>query len=357
MLVKKLYSALTRTELVALSFCLYFILQVLIQFNHLNFQDVKWSAFPRIDILFIFISVLILKITRTRPWWRLGCFSFLLLTYFGFTGFSPEFFIPLYKVVPKAFEVFLVNFRFLFFALFLITLVSAYKVHKGRAVEVLKDFRPFIPFFLIVFLYPVIPLIISSGNPDKDQLLIQIDTFLFFGHNPLIMLESIVTPWLTEFLTFTYSFYGPFFGLLIGLYFLEDKKEALEELLFMATLALVIGFIFYTIVPAIGPMYTQTFSAPLDLKYMLEIKIQLMDKPRIARDCFPSLHTAISLITLFSAYRHSSKIFKILCPLIITIPFACIYLRYHYVVDVIAGIFLFVMIATFAIRNKKGPLT
>jgi membrane-associated phospholipid phosphatase len=355
--LKKIYSRFNRTELVALAFIIYFLVQIIFQYNSLNFAATRWSAFPRMDIFFILVAVFVLKLTRNQTVFRILCFVFLLLAYFGFTGFSKDFFLPLYKIIPAFIENILISLRFLFLFSFIITIYFAQKKKQENYSLLLKDLRLFIPFFIIVFLYPLIPLIIKAGIIDKDSTLMKWDSFIFFGTNPLLWLEKIVSIPLTEFLSFTYSFYGPFFGLLIGLYFLEEKREALEELLFMSTAALAIGYIFYTLVPAVGPLYTQAFNVNLDLNLMKEIKFNLMDKPRIDRDCFPSLHTTISLLTLFSAYKNKRNIFWVLLPLIITIPFACVYLRYHYVVDVLAGIILFIALAIFTNKNKKGPLT
>ena len=58
------------------------------------------------------------------------------------------------------------------------------------------------------------------------------------------------------------------------------------------------------------------------------------------RDCFPSLYTAISVIVTIYAYRYRRWLFWIMFPFCTGIVMATIYLRYHYVIDVIAGLML-----------------
>jgi len=65
-------------------------------------------------------------------------------------------------------------------------------------------------------------------------------------------------------------------------------------------------------------------------------------------DCFPSLHTAQPLAILIIAYKYERKLFYILLlPIMMTI-FSTMYLRYHYGIDVIAGIILAVFVVKIA---------
>jgi membrane-associated phospholipid phosphatase len=62
-----------------------------------------------------------------------------------------------------------------------------------------------------------------------------------------------------------------------------------------------------------------------------------MDETRITWDCFPSMHTTATLVMGAGLYRHARKAFFVLLPIIASIPFACVYLRYHYVIDVLVA--------------------
>jgi len=62
----------------------------------------------------------------------------------------------------------------------------------------------------------------------------------------------------------------------------------------------------------------------------------------IKRDAFPSGHTAVTLVVLYLAYRFKKTLFWIFLPIVLSLVVATVYLRYHYVVDVIAGVLLFV---------------
>jgi membrane-associated phospholipid phosphatase len=65
-----------------------------------------------------------------------------------------------------------------------------------------------------------------------------------------------------------------------------------------------------------------------------------MDFARIHRDVFPSMHVAISCLVWLYAFRNSRPLFWLLSPLILSLWVSTIYLRYHYLVDVAAGLVL-----------------
>ena len=59
--------------------------------------------------------------------------------------------------------------------------------------------------------------------------------------------------------------------------------------------------------------------------------------PVDSRAAFPSLHTAVSTVALVYAWRFVRPWFWILVPFVLGLWVSTIYLRHHYVVDLIAG--------------------
>ncbi len=180
--------------------------------------------------------------------------------------------------------------------------------------------------------------------PDADGALRACDRFLFVGHDPTLLLEQVIHPALSEWMAFCYVFYVFLFPLAMGVvYALEPKRFPWFAFAVTATLAL--GYVGYALVPAQGPLFTMHYGRSLDLWYLAPVKDQLMDRMRVPRDCFPSLHTAASLTLLRGLYRTAPRLALVLAPIVLTIPLACVYLRYHWVTDVLAGIALFALVA------------
>src|SRR5204863_7555967 len=63
----------------------------------------------------------------------------------------------------------------------------------------------------------------------------------------------------------------------------------------------------------------------------------LRDTAAAPRDVFPSLHVAISSIVLYYAWRRGRIWFGVALPLVLANWLSTLYLRYHYLVDVMAG--------------------
>lgn len=225
------------------------------------------------------------------------------------------------------------------------------KKRREKTVSILSLLRILLPFILIILVYPLVPALIQAmGRGDQDPFLHAMDRFLFFNQDPLLLMENWITWPVSEWMAFCYSSYGFILLTLIFWLFLQPDLNPLKQLILELTLCLTLGYLGYIFFPAIGPIYTQTFMNPIELKWMDSYKQVLMDQTRIDRDCFPSLHTAISLLMLIRFRVHFNRIFPYVALVLITIPLACVYLRYHYVVDVLFGCLL---VAAVRIISKR----
>lgn len=204
-----------------------------------------------------------------------------------------------------------------------------------RAIDALRDW---LPPALLVFGYSVMQQVLDIPLwRDLDPEMAAIDRFLFFGHDPVRALQAIIWAPLSEWLAFCYAFYAALFPLVFGIVRATGGVRALRELALAITLCMGIGLITYSLVPVVGPMFFTPFEVPIDAHYVQSLKEALMDRTRIPRDCFPSLHTANTLLLCWAVFRYSRRWFWLLLPFAASIPFACVYLRYHYVIDVLAG--------------------
>ena len=219
---------------------------------------------------------------------------------------------------------------------------------------ILRVSRDWLPLPFIFFSYRMIHFLINPvRNPgllsDRDGLLIAADRFLF-GGDPTRWLERFAHPWLTEVMQLFYStnYFLPL-ALLLILY-LGSRRVPFRHAVFLLTLAYFLSFIGYFLFPAIGPRFTLEHARPLEglwLRDRLADWVYFMESH--PRDCFPSGHTAIPLVTLWLARRFNRLLFRIYLPIVAGLIISTVYLRYHYVVDVIAGIAL----AGFAVSLER----
>lgn len=222
---------------------------------------------------------------------------------------------------------------------------------RDRGSDLAAAVREWAPPVVLVYSYGLMgPILGSPIFPDQDDRLRAIDRALFFGHDPVLALERIIWPPLSEWLSGCYVFYLFLIPIVLATVYARGELWRFRETALATALVLASGYILYTVVPAQGPLFTQTFHVNIDVYYSGRMKHQLVELTRIPRDCFPSLHTGLSLVLLWGLWRHVRLLFWILLPIVASIPFACVYLRYHYVTDIIAGFALFGCVATVSRR-------
>jgi len=180
---------------------------------------------------------------------------------------------------------------------------------------------------------------------DFDNLLIQIDYFLF-GVHPTVWLEKYTYPLITEILQFVYTtFY--FIPIVLAILIAQANRRAdLSFFIFNMIYCFYLSYFGYFSVPAIGPRFTLSHLQSLSLTgvwLMQDIQSVLNHLENIQRDAFPSGHTAITVLTLYYAFKYNKSYAYILIPITILMVISTVYLRYHYVIDVIAGLFLVVL--------------
>lgn len=183
---------------------------------------------------------------------------------------------------------------------------------------------------------------------EVDAALLAWDRALF-GETPAVWLEALATRGAVEYFSF---FYASYFALCLTyvLAILGRGKSGPETTRFaVGTLLVVcIGQLGYTAVPAFGPITAMesSFRAPLDGGTFWALVNAIVSGGGAQKDVFPSLHTALP--TWFSLYawgevrRGRSWRLPALVTTIVAahIVVSTMFLRWHYAVDVVAGLLL-----------------
>ena len=224
-------------------------------------------------------------------------------------------------------------------------------------------------YFIIIFIFKEIYLMVHPIHPvDYDQFFISIDRWMF-GVNPTEWMMRFAHPVLTEILQIAYfSYYILFIVLGVELY----RRYAIEDFdkaAFLIVYGFYLSYLGYFVLPGVGPRFTLHSFSSLELELpgilltdLLRAIINVGESiPRahpnpievVQRDVFPSGHTQLTIIvmTLGLRYRLKARWFLLVFGSLLIV--ATVYLRYHYVVDLIAG----ALLAWFTIwsGDKLGP--
>jgi len=201
----------------------------------------------------------------------------------------------------------------------------------------LKNWNPII---LVPINFSELRYVVHNVHPkDFDNLLIQID-YRIFGVHPTVWMEKWANPWLTEYLQIIYTtFY--FLPIILAIYLLKKNQiEQFKYFIFVIVLAYYISYLGYFSVPALGPRFTLDHlqTNPVTGIWIADILKDTLNRlESIQRDAFPSGHTAITLLTMIYARKYYKTYFWVLMVVGTSLVFSTVYLRYHYVIDVLAG--------------------
>ena len=217
---------------------------------------------------------------------------------------------------------------------------------RPAAVHVLLDWLPAI---LCILVYENLHDLVKLIHQETfDRQLAAIDGWIF-GVQPTLWLQRITVSWLTDLLSVAYSSYFFTPAILAGLLYTSGRIDEFKIFMAVVIVTLYAGFIGYVLVPAVGPVYflaDRYDSPPLlsGLVFYHAAEALMNDWRSINLDCFPSLHTAVSSLTSLWAWRTrrlhplGRLTAAIYLPLNSTLWFATVYLRYHWVIDLIAGV-------------------
>jgi membrane-associated phospholipid phosphatase len=181
------------------------------------------------------------------------------------------------------------------------------------------------------------PALARAGAPLRDAELFRLDRLLT-GTTPGLVLQPLVHPALTEALSLCYGLFIPYLATSLVFYFFENL--ALARRFFGGLLGLYwVGFLGYLLVPARGPYlaFPELFTAPLAGGALTEANATLVALGSNHVDVFPSMHGAASAFILAFDRRHSPGRFRLFLVPVVGLWVSTVYLRYHYLVDLLAG--------------------
>jgi membrane-associated phospholipid phosphatase len=217
-----------------------------------------------------------------------------------------------------------------------------------------------------IFLFKTVEkLSYSLHGRDYDNVLIAVDRAIFGGANPTVWLYQHipVMPLFVEFLQLCYFMYYLLPMILAVEFYIRRRKDnrdihtidELETLRFVVIYGLLTSYIGYLLLPAIGPRFTLhefwsistelpgiLFTEPLRWLINLGENItvgmtNLQAAQAVTRDAFPSGHTEITLLTIILGFRYRARARWFILFIGSGLIFSTVYLRYHYVIDVIGG--------------------
>ncbi len=209
--------------------------------------------------------------------------------------------------------------------------------------RLLKFLTKWYHYFLLPLFFAALHYLIPAIHPvSMDEVLIKIDFFLF-GCHPTVWFEKFYSPLLTEILLLSYLVYY-FMPLLILIpFYSRGEIEKFDRFSSFILLTFYCFFLGYVLFPALGPRYYLAHLHRISLEgenIYHAICSLLNGLENIQWDAFPSGHVLITIVFLYITRKYFPLMFYFMFPIAILLIISTVYLRYHYVIDDLAGIIL-----------------
>lgn len=227
-------------------------------------------------------------------------------------------------------------FRVGVFALILLFIVADQNLKK----PFIRFLRNFYPLGLFAFFYAETD---SLNNlifhTDLDQYIVNLEETLFGGQPSIWFYQYFPWTWFNELMNAAYfSFYILIFFLCFWVY-KKDETEGRFSI-FIICSSFYFYYILFILFPVVGPQFY--FEPPYNhvpdayiFRDIMKFIDSIGERPTAA---FPSSHVGIVCILWYLAFKYAKPLLKWYIPIGIALFFSTVYIKAHYVIDVIAGI-------------------
>ena len=181
-----------------------------------------------------------------------------------------------------------------------------------------------------------------------DAALMRIDRVLWGGRSLPEHFLGLGNTAVSDGVSTAYLLFYPM--VILSVIWFTRRREAAEARRFFCGLSVLylLGLAGYMLVPAAGPFlaFPEVFVSPVPAGPVTRFLRDLVARGATGMDVFPSLHVAVALFVtgffwLEGRRRLAYRILALwLLPTLVGIGLATVYLRYHYGIDVLAGLLL-----------------
>jgi membrane-associated phospholipid phosphatase len=287
----------------------------------------------------------------------LGAFEWVALGYLAFSG---ALMVILHKNLER--PAFHITEHFGVAVAILIITNVAYRASQGassrpRIATSLSWVRDWYPQAVFLFCFEELRILVLLIHPAwQDSVLIAFDHWLT-GVYPAVWLAQFASVWLNEAMQVAYMSYYLFLTILgISLYRRRRDRsddsparnpsgamamQAFWTVMTASMIAYSIGYVISIFFPVEAPFFAmRSFHLPPLVGGPATSLIDFIEKlGRVRGGAFPSGHVLGSFVALLGAWCYRRKLFWVFLPCFIAMCVSTIYGRYHYISDILGGIF------------------
>jgi membrane-associated phospholipid phosphatase len=203
--------------------------------------------------------------------------------------------------------------------------------------------RTMLPFLMCIAVYTNLHDTVRYLNSHDVHAQIAAVEQWIFGGQPVLWAEAYITPWRTDLFNFFYANFYLISPSVFLVLWLSGRHDEARVALLAVVLCFYSGYVLYVLLPAAPPrlyfaslgLFTRSLTGG-PMTHFQEALFAMMPN-HAARAAFPSLHAGVSCLSLYYSWKYCRWFFPILLVFVVGLLVATVYLRHHWVVDLIAG--------------------
>lgn len=273
------------------------------------------------------------KVPRKRINLRLMPVETVLLVYLFITGVLILVFST--KLENKGIHL---SFR-LFVLIVIVIFLAIDSISKSK--RYIKFIRLLFPFLVLVYIYRETNYLNNLFFKDNlDSIFSHFERSIFHCQPSILFATVLPSNMFAEMMYFGYfMYYLMVISIPIYIYFFVSRYLA-ERSVFVIIASFVFYYLIFIVLPVIGPQfYYAGQMQKLPNGYIFGPVLRYLqhygEAPTAA---FPSSHVSICLMVLWICYKNEKKLLYLILPVSVLLLFSTVYIRAHYVIDVVAGI-------------------
>lgn len=209
---------------------------------------------------------------------------------------------------------------------------------RSRAGQFVHDWYPLGMFIVCFEEVSRLSFLVREGWQDHYILAIEAR---WFPVPPTVWLGQHGWWLLTELLELGYFSYFVLLMIVGGVLYAREQKGPFRQVMDATVLGYLACYVTFIFFPTEGPAHTlaaqHTFPLPGGGPFHWIVGL-IQSSAGVHGNAFPSAHVAGGVVSLFFAWKYAPKLGFALTPLVVLLCVGAVYDRYHYVLDVIAGI-------------------
>jgi len=209
-----------------------------------------------------------------------------------------------------------------------------------RAALVPRLVRNLAPLGFFLAMYIQIGSINHIVFPDfLDPLFIRIEENIFGFQPAVVFAQRFPQNWIAEYMHFAYATYYLLFPGLGAFLYLRREKPAFLDYMFSLCATMYVCLLTYILLPVRGAVSFGLGDAPESASLPFTAAMAWIYRHLETEGAaFPSSHVAIATLVLYYTVRYARSAAWVVGPLVISLITATVYCRYHYAIDVLAGL-------------------